>query len=122
MVKYFLTNYLITFAKINFKRNPVNNILARGPVPLGPRAPMQVKMLLQLSVLLPASRYARAGTSYCPVSVSVCSSVSVTSRCSIESDERIDVVIAYRLFSTSPTLCCKEIQVSTKTRVLSSGT
>ena len=96
VMKYFLTNYLITFAKINFKGNPVNNILARGPVPLGPRAPVQVKMLLQLSVLLPAPRYARAGTSYCPVSVSVsvCSSVSVTSRCSVESDERIDVVIA----------------------------
>jgi len=45
---FFLTNYLITFAKINFKGNPVNNILARGPVLLGPRAPMQVKMLLQL--------------------------------------------------------------------------
>ena len=39
--------------------------------------------------VVPARCYASAGTSYGPVSVSVCLSVSVTSRCSIETVERI---------------------------------
>ena len=49
----------------------------------------------------------------CP-SVSVCLSVclSVTSRYSVKRDERINLILAWRLFSTSPTLCFKEIQVS----------
>ena len=53
----------------------------------------------------------------CP---SVC--LSVTSRCSIKMDELVNLVLAWRLLSTSPTLCFKEIQISTKIRVLSSGT
>ena len=56
---------------------------------------------------MPARRYASAGTSYGPVSVdpSVCLpvSVSVTSRCSIERDGLIYMVLARRLLSTSPT-------------------
>ena len=39
---------------------------------------------------LPALRYAGAGTGYGPVSV--CLSVSVTSRSSVETDERIELV------------------------------
>jgi len=58
------------------------------------------------------------GTSYRPVSVSM----FVTSQCSIDMDEQTDLVLARRILSTSPTLCCKEIQVSTKTRILPSGT
>jgi len=55
-----------------------------------------------------------AGASYGPVSVSV----SVTSRCSIKRDGRLICFLAWRLFSTSPTLCFKEIRVSTKVRIL----
>jgi len=43
-----------------------------------------------MSPFLAARRYASAGTSYVPVSVSVCR--SVTSRCSVETDERIWLV------------------------------
>jgi len=49
-------------------------------------------------------------------------SVSVTSRCSIETVEQIELILAWELFSTYPTLCCKEIQVPSKIRVHSSGT
>jgi len=47
--------------------------------------------------------------------------LSVTSQCSIEMDESIELVLACRLLSTYiyPTLRCKKIQVSTKMRVLS---
>jgi len=38
-------------------------------------------------------------------------SVSVTSRCSIETVERIGLVLAWELLSTYPTPCFKEIQV-----------
>jgi len=73
--------------------------------------------------VFPARRYASAGTSYSPVSVclSVCvclSGVGVLSK-------RMNGLIwflAWRLFSTSLTLCFKESQVSTKIRVLPSGT
>jgi len=48
--------------------------------------------------------------------------LSVTNRCSIKTDERIGLVLALTLLSTYPTLCYKKIQVSTKIRVLPSGT
>jgi len=54
---------------------------------------------------LPALRYAGAGTSYGPVSVCLSVSVSVTSRSSVETAERIELVLAWELNSTSPTLC-----------------
>ena len=41
---------------------------------------------------LPARRHASAGTSYDPVSVSASVCLSVTSRCSIEMDGRIELV------------------------------
>jgi len=47
----------------------------------------------------------------CP---SVCRRLSVTSRCSIKRDERINLVLAWRLLSTSPILYFKEIRVSAK--------
>ena len=47
--------------------------------------------------------------------------MSVTS-CSIERDGRIDVVLAWGLLSTSPTLYFNEMQVYTKIRALPSGT
>ena len=56
------------------------------------------------------------------MALSVSVRLSVTSRWSIEGDERTDLVLAWGLFSTSPTLCCKEIQVSTEIRVLPSET
>jgi len=59
---------------------------------------------------------------YGPVSVCVCLCLSVTSRCSIETAERIGLFLAWELPSTYPTLCCKEIQASTEMRVLSCGT
>jgi len=49
-------------------------------------------------LFLPMRRYASAGASYCPVSI------SVTSRCSIRRDEWINLVLAWGLLSTSPTL------------------
>jgi len=49
-------------------------------------------------LFLPMRRYAGAGASYCPVSI------SVTSRCSIRRDEWINLVLAWGLLSTSPTL------------------
>jgi len=54
----------------------------------------------------------------------VCLSVSVSiySRYSIESDGWLDLVLAWRLLSTSPTQCYKEIQVSTKVTLLLSET
>ena len=53
---------------------------------------------------LPAQRYASAGTSYGPVSVCVC--LSVTSRSSIETAERIGLLFGMgALSSTYSTLC-----------------
>jgi len=54
--------------------------------------------------------------------LSVCVRLSVTSRSSIETDERIELFLARELPSTHPTLCSEEIRVSSKTRVLPSGT
>jgi len=67
---------------------------------------------------LPARRYASACTTCGPVSVCLCvrlylSQVGVLS---------IDLVLAWRLLSANPTLCCAEIQVFTKIIVLPSGT
>ena len=56
------------------------------------------------------------------MALSVSVRLSVTSRWSIEGDEWTDLVLAWGLFSTSPTLCCKEIQVSTEIRALPSET
>jgi len=44
--------------------------------------------------------------------VSVCLSLSVTRRCSVETSERIELLLAWRLSSTCPTLCYDEIQLS----------
>jgi len=66
------------------------------------------------NLFLPARRYASAGTSYGPVPV------SVTSRCSIETAERLELVLAWELSSTYPTLCYHDIQVPPKT--ITSGT
>ena len=55
-------------------------------------------------MLLPAQRYVSADTSYDPVSVCVC--LSVTSRSSVETDGRIELVfLARELPSVYPTLC-----------------
>jgi len=43
-------------------------------------------------------------------------SVSVSSRCSLEMAGRIELVLAWRLLSISPTLSYKEIQVSVKNK------
>ena len=66
---------------------------------------------MSMSFFLSARRYASAGTSYGPVSVCLFVAVCVTSRCSIEVVGRIELVLAWRLPSTSPTLCFNEIQV-----------
>jgi len=68
-----------------------------------------------------ARRYASAAL--CP-SVSVCLSVclSVTSRCSIETTERIELVFGTELPSAFATLGYKEIRISRKTTILPSGT
>ena len=53
------------------------------------------------------------------LSVSLSLYLSVTSRCSVEVVGRIELVFGMEaFFPTSPTLCFKEIQVSTKIRVL----
>ena len=53
----------------------------------------------------------------CP---SVCVCLSQVDVRSIEMAERIGLVLAWELLSTYPTLCCKEIQVPSKIRVLPS--
>ena len=64
-------------------------------------------------LLVPARRYASAGTSYGPVSVYL----SVTSRSSVETAERIELgFFAWMLFLIYPVLCYKEFQISTKIR------
>jgi len=72
-------------------------------------------------LFLPARRYASAGTSYGPVSVSVCVCLSRVGVLSKWMDGP-SWFLALRLLSTYPTLCCKEIQVSTEIRVLPFGT
>ena len=62
----------------------------------------------RLSRFNPPASFYRAmpcirGTSHGPVSV--CVRPSVTSRCSIETNERIELVLACELPSTRPTLC-----------------
>ena len=54
--------------------------------------------------------------------VCVCLSVSVTRRCSVETVERVGLVLAWELISAYPTLCYKKIRVSSKIRELPSGT
>jgi len=70
----------------------------------------------------PARRYASAATSYGPVSVCLSVCLSVTSRCSIETAERIELALIRELRSTGPALCLKEILVYPKIRVLPSET
>ena len=57
--------------------------------------------------ILPARRYASAGTT----ALRLCLSVSVTSRCSIETAERIGWFLEWELPPTCHILCYKEIQV-----------
>jgi len=56
------------------------------------------------------------------LAMTLCRRLSVTSRCSTEMDGRIQLVLACRLLSTYPTLCCKETHVSAKITVVPSGT
>ena len=58
--------------------------------------------------VLPSRCYARAGTSYGAVSVSDCVCLSVTSRCSVEMDERINLVFGTEASVDGPTLFCKD--------------
>ena len=57
-----------------------------------------------VSSVVPSRRLASPGTSYDPVSVYV----SVTSRCSIETPGRIELVLAWRLLLTYSTLCIRK--------------
>jgi len=41
-------------------------------------------------------------------------SASVTTRCSVETDEEIELILTQRLTSTYSALCCKGIRVSPK--------
>ena len=68
--------------------------------------------LCQITLTRVTRRYASAGTSYVPVSVSVCLSVclSVTSRFSNEKDARNNLVCAWRLLSTSPAMGFKKFR------------
>jgi len=71
------------------------------------REPARVNCLplkLHLGWFLPARRYASAvlAMALCP---SVRLSVSVTSRSSIETDGRIQLVLEWKLPSTHPTVC-----------------
>jgi len=74
--------------------------------------------LIKISDVFYPRDYARAGTIvlWC---VRVCP--PVTSRCSVKSDEWINVFLAWGFLSTSHTLCFKESQVFTKIRVLACG-
>jgi len=51
--------------------------------------------------------------------ITMCLCLSFTSRCSVKRDERINLVFGMEV---CPTLCFKEIEVSTKIRLLPSGT
>jgi len=59
-----------------------------------------------------------------PACVRVCvhACVRVTSWCSIETAGQIELVLTWRLLSTYPALCFKEIQVSTKMQAFPMGT
>ena len=68
-----------------------------------------------------ARRYASVATSHDPVSVCLCLCLSVTSRCSIEMAERIEVVFRMGAsFHPSHTVLKKEIRVSSKIRAFPS--
>ena len=56
------------------------------------------------------------------VFVCVHACVRVTSWCSIETAGQIELVLTWRLLSTYPALCFKEIQVSTKMQAFPTGT
>ena len=55
------------------------------------------------------------------LSVCVCL-VSVTNRCSTKMDQRIELILAWMLASTDPTLCNNEIRMTPNLRVLFSET
>jgi len=57
------------------------------------------------------SRFLPRGSGYGPVSVCLSVPVFVTSRCSIETTERIELVLVWELRSTYPTPCYGEIWV-----------
>ena len=68
-----------------------------------------------------ARRYASVATSHDPVSVCLCLCLSVTSRCSIEMAERIELVFRMGAsFHPSHTVLKKEIRVSSKIRAFPS--
>jgi len=54
---------------------------------------------------LPMLCYSSTGTSHGPVSFCLCLCLSGTSRSSVETDERIELVLARELPSTRPALC-----------------
>ena len=98
----------------NFSDQPVKNLCIANKV-------STCTISYALNQFSPTQSYASAGTSCGSAYVCPCLCLSVTSRCSIEMDGRIELVLACRLLSSYPTLCY-EIQLSTKRRVLHSGT
>ena len=74
------------------------------------------------TVILPVRRYASAGTSYGPASVCLCVCPSVTSRCSVETDERIELGFCTGASIHLSYTVVKVIRLSPKLRVLFSGT
>ena len=77
--------------------------------------------LFEAEQFLAPRRYASAGTSCRPVSVSVCLRLSLTSWCYLETAGRIELICARKLLSTYPTLCCKKIRYLQK-MAIPSGT
>ena len=91
--------------------NPFLGAISFDNIGLAWVAIFQVRNRTSRRVSTPARLYASAGTSYGPVSVRLClSQVGVLST----GINRLVWFLAWRLLLTSPTLFCKEIQVSTK--------
>ena len=72
------------------------------------------------TVILPARRYASAGTIAMALRLRLSVCLSVTSRCSIETVGRIELVFGTK--ASFDQAYCEEIQTSAKIRVLPSGT
>jgi len=103
---------LLSFVGVHRKRGD-GSPLARPFISCAVSAYLATKQPL----FLPARRYASAGTSYGPVSVCL-SQVGVL----LKWLDGSSWFLAWRLLSTSSTLCFKEIQVCTKIRALPFGT
>ena len=107
-----------------FRDEKFINFLGRGTAPPQTPPPRRLRRLdSRVFVARPATpdvpvaldAHVAMALCLCPC-LSVC--LSITSRCSVKKMDGLICFLAWRLLSTSPTLCLKEIQVSAKITVL----